>query len=118
VRELRLLEPNWNNRGAPALDENAILLALELLYGAASADTPPPDVVPTVGGGIQLEWHRCRMDIELGVSPERRVWLYRCERDTGQEWEAELATLRPRELLEAIDELTTRTIRARPHGAR
>lgn len=118
AREIRLLEPDWNNRGAAAPDEKAILLALELLHEAASHDTPPPDVVPTVVGGIQLEWHRCRMDIELQVSPQSGACLYWRERDTGREWEGELATRRSRELLEAIDELTTRTLRARPHAAR
>jgi hypothetical protein len=118
MHELRFLEPNWNNRGASAPDETAILLALELLHGAASHDTPPPDVVPTVGGGIQLEWHRCRMDIELEVSPERSVCLYWLDRDTAREWEGPLTIRRPRELSEAIDELTARTVRTRPHGAR
>jgi hypothetical protein len=104
LQELRFLEPNWNNRGASAPDETAILLSLELLHGAASHATPP-DVVPTVGGGIQLEWHRCMMDVELEVSPQRRVSLYWHERDTGREWEGPLVMRRPRELAEVIGEL-------------
>lgn len=118
IHELRLLGPNWDTRGASALDETAMLLALELLHGAASHDTPPPDVVPTVVGGIQLEWHRSRMDIELDVSPDLRAGLYWLDRESGREWEGPLTLRRPRELAEVIEELTARTVRARPHGAR
>lgn len=118
VLQLRFLEPNWNNRGASAPDANTLLRALDLLVRAASYDTPPPDVVPTAIGGVQLEWHRCRMDIELEVAPEGKASLYWHKRDTGREWEGELASWWPSELQEAIGELTARSLNAPPHGAR
>jgi hypothetical protein len=117
VRRLLDLPRNWNQLGAPRIDVDAIGRALELLSWAAATDTPPPDVIPTVSGGVQLEWHRNRLDIELEVAPQREATLFWSDRDTGREWEGMLAARRPAELVAALAELTVRN-RTRPHGAR
>jgi hypothetical protein len=115
VNQLLLLEGNWNTRGARPIESDSAERAIDLLSRCASVDTPAPDVVPTVRGGLQLEWHRCRMDIELEIAPST-VCLYWRERDTGREWEGELATRR--QLMEALAEMTERHHRTRLHGVR
>lgn len=35
----------------------------------------PPQLVPTTTGGIQLEWHRGGLDVELHVEPDGSSWL-------------------------------------------
>jgi len=117
LQQISLLESDWNARGAAAPDETAILLALEILEETALDLTPAPDVVPTATGGVQLEWHRSGMDIELDVAPDLRVCLYWRDRDSGREWEAPLAAWQPRELAEVLQELTARFVQ-RQHGAR
>ena len=59
IKKLSLLNPNWNSYGALAPTPAAVQGALVLVYFASDmADIiPEPQVVPTVVGGIQLEWH-------------------------------------------------------------
>ncbi len=118
INNLVRLQPNWNNRGARAVDTEAAQKALELLVGAGHFETPAPDVVPTVVGGLQLEWHRCRMDIELEISPQRVVTLYLLDRDSNREWEGSIDGRRPSRLVEALSELTERSLRNRRHAPR
>ncbi len=51
-------------------------------------NTIAPTVVPTVHGGIQLEWHTRGIDLEIEVSPEGRCDVY-CQED-NTEWEDDL----------------------------
>lgn len=68
---MRVLElpDGWDSYRAPRIDVRAVNTALDLLRSSAHDDSPPPIVVPTAEGGVQLEWHAWGLDVELDVSP-------------------------------------------------
>ena len=49
-----------------------------------------PVFVPTVRAGVQLEWHRQGVDIEVEVSPDGLVSWCADDRRTGEKFEATL----------------------------
>lgn len=49
------LPENWDSYGARQIDPQCALAAVTLLFSIMNPRIPPPSVVPTVRGGIQLE---------------------------------------------------------------
>ena len=70
------LPANWDSYGARPIAVAAIKSALELLGEIMSDDLPSPDIVPTVSGGIQIEWHIVGIDLELEVSAEGKRAIF------------------------------------------
>jgi hypothetical protein len=64
---LRALKDDWDNDGALAPTEEAILLAEKIINAE-------PSVVPLTDGGVQVEWH-CGADIEIAITPEGTMAL-------------------------------------------
>ena len=52
--------------------------------------TPQPAVVPTVKGGVQLEWHACGIDLEIEIGQPGRFHVTYEEPNEDVELEAEL----------------------------
>ena len=50
--------------------ETSALGALTILAKILDSRTPPPTVVPTYEGGVQVEWHRNGVDLEIEISPD------------------------------------------------
>jgi hypothetical protein len=66
------LEENWDSYGARRVDPRCTEAAVGLLRAILDSTTPRPFVVPTCRGGIQLEWHRGGVDLEIEIeSPEQ-----------------------------------------------
>lgn len=65
--ELVQLPEGWDSYEAKPVSSQAARAAIAFLVKAASAvpNLPVPAVVPTVPGGIQLEWHRQGVDLEI-----------------------------------------------------
>lgn len=61
------LPQNWDSYGARPIDPSVALAAIRFLSDVLPADTPPPQIVPTSRGGIQLEWHCNGVDLEIDV---------------------------------------------------
>ena len=71
IVDLLALQPGWNSYSAKPIPSPNAVRAIQLLAEFLDTGTPPPVIVPTVHGGIQLEWHRNGVDIEIYVeSPE------------------------------------------------
>lgn len=68
------MSPDWDGYGAPTVSRDAAMFALEILQRAMTRRTPVPKVVPSSVGGVQLEWHKKEIDLELHV-----ISPYRCE---------------------------------------
>lgn len=109
VERLLALDPGWDGYGAPSIDRTALGDALQLLYGSARAETPPPAIVPTGTGGVQLEWHDQGFDIEVYLQPrEPGAGLFIHDHREGVQIETKVftdVTL----LSEALDRLTRRS---------
>ena len=80
--ELGELEEDWNGYGGPAVDRGALeateALVLEL--------TPRvmPHVSPLWDGGVQVEWHFDRWDVEIEVHPDGTMNAYTAHDDRTQ----------------------------------
>lgn len=87
---LFLLPAGWDSYGGRSLDPSSILAAWRLLSAVMRDDSPAPSVVPTARGGVQLEWHRNGVDLEIEVvGPREFVVSFEAEA-TGEVWEKTL----------------------------
>lgn len=85
--ELLALQNNWNSHGACPIARQNILAAGRFLAAVMEPLTPAPTIVPTAGGGVQLEWHRAGFDVEVLFGEEDPPQLYVAEVDREREWE-------------------------------
>lgn len=67
LQELLKLKPNWNSYGAQPIRPDVVRAVRDLLPDIVQQRTPRPTVVPTVRGGVQLEWHAGGIDLELEI---------------------------------------------------
>ncbi len=68
----------------------AVSQMLSLLTHALDSRVPPPTVVPTSEGGIQVEWHRNGIDLEIESPPSGQVEFFfssQSEEYEGLAWE-------------------------------
>lgn len=64
---------------------------LEILSEILNEHTPPPSIVPTWCGGIQAEWHRNGVDLEIEVFPSGEIEYFfkgPDEEQEGRAWDA------------------------------
>lgn len=79
------LEAGWDGDDARPVTTDAVVSALEVLQDIMSRDTVAPAVVPATDGGLQLEWHRGGVDLEIYVEADGGVSAW-CQ-EGGREWE-------------------------------
>ncbi len=89
--ELRQLPRGWNSHGAEPVSDSAFRQTIEFLAAYVVRGIAGPVLVPTVRGGLQLEWHRRGVDIEVEVDPDGSVSWSAEDRRSGEEVEAALA---------------------------
>ena len=80
---------NWS-AGAKRTDISAIRSMLMLLPKILANDTPTPNVVPTWDGGVQVEWHRNGVDLEIEVSTNREPEYYFFDHRSNEEVEGKV----------------------------
>ena len=107
ITVLARLPANWDSYGGRPLDGATAVAAIRLLAQIMGDDSPAPSVVPTSLGGIQLEWHRGEIDLEIQIDPEEKVDAWYHSRTTGEEWEGEENL--EQELIRYIRELGSHT---------
>ena len=107
MSEIMNLPVNWDSYGALSVRPTAIHAALELLFEIMQADTPAPTVVPTVQGGVQLEWHTHGIDLEIEILSPGRLFVYYEDHEQQTEWEGEITADLTR-LSEVLFELSRR----------
>jgi hypothetical protein len=96
INKLGRLQENWDSYGAKRIDPRCIEAANSLLRAVLDSATPKPAVVPTNCGGIQLEWHRDGIDLEIGIeSPPRMSVSFEDERAGTQEELTLTGSVRP-----------------------
>ena len=77
------------NRAYSEMAANIVKLLIDILDSRA----PPPSVVPTWEGGLQVEWHRNGVDLEIEVTPSGHIEYFfaspdvECEGDAWDEIE-------------------------------
>jgi hypothetical protein len=90
VQALRRLPENWDSYGARPLATKSIENLMYLLWQGIQLDVTAPSVVPTVRGGIQLEWHQQGIDLEIEIPPSGRLLVSYEDIETGRDWEGEI----------------------------
>lgn len=81
------LPPDWDSYGAKPVNPDIVPAVLELMDLAMRDETPPPTVIPTNRGGVQLEWHRNGVDLEIEFRSISRVFVSFEDATTGEDWE-------------------------------
>jgi len=95
LSEVAQLEFGWNSYRARPIAWSAILATLKVLLGNLPENAPLPQIVPTVRGGIQLEWHTSSTTIEVYIdvytADQQTVSFFAADTMTGEEFEGPLA---------------------------
>jgi hypothetical protein len=99
----------WDSYSAPPLRTDVPAYAMAALSTIMKPQTPLPQVVPTSVGGVQLEWHENKIDLELHITAPHKceVW-FRDNRDPSAEPKSFDLTNNFSVLNEPIDLLTAR----------
>lgn len=97
LQQLSELPASWDSYGARPIDINVLSYTARLLQPLAEAMVAPmPDIIPTVRGGIAMEWHNVRGEVGIELVPSGpyappQVTAYFADASTGEEWEKDLA---------------------------
>jgi hypothetical protein len=89
--DLLTLPPNWNSYGAGAIDLDVVRTAMTFINEVLGPQSPAPSVVPLSSGGLQLEWHRKGMDLEMVFELREPPSFYYRNRANGEEGDYELS---------------------------
>ena len=90
LRTLAQLEEGWDGRNARRISPANLDIAMRLLRAVMRTDTPIPELVPTVRGGLQIEWHVQDVDVELEILSAARYVLSLEDRANDNEFDLEL----------------------------
>lgn len=62
---LMWLPGDWSSDNPKRIERGVVQRMLGVLLTVLDPDTPPPTIVPTRRGGIQVEWHQNGIDLEI-----------------------------------------------------
>ncbi len=92
VAELLALEYGWDSYAAPQISPDAVVDAIRILLELADTiEIEIPVIVPTTRGGIQLEWQRPGVVVELEVNPGAQPSLLVEHTQGGEDFEGPVA---------------------------
>ena len=74
---------NWRSDGQPT-SPTAVKALLALLIEVGDDRMPPPSIVPAWNGGVQAEWHRNGVDLEIGATPDGLVEFFFIDADGAE----------------------------------
>src|SRR5574341_937382 len=86
MKHLAGMSAGWNSYGAQPVQVIAAKRTLMLLALLLDHQTPDPNVIPRTDGGMQLEWHKKGIDVEVVVRPTGPVSYYVADATGEQEW--------------------------------
>ena len=89
LRQLSELPHGWDSYGGLPLSAIAVKRSVNLFPLLLPPESPIPSVVPTRDGGVQFEWHRHGVDIEVKVPPAGPMSYYIADARTNEEFEGE-----------------------------
>lgn len=88
--DLLTLPPNWDSYGAGPIDPNLVHEAMNFMNNILGSSSPAPRVVPLSSGGLQLEWHRKGIDLEVVFDRGEEPFFFSRNRVNGEEAEQAL----------------------------
>ncbi len=84
------LQAGWNSYDAQPTQREVIHHVARWVPTLLQAATPEPAVVPRVRGGLQLEWHRKGIDLEIYVDSPANIHFAAEDRTTTETVESPL----------------------------
>ena len=90
VEQLLRLPQGWDSYDARPVDPQSINSTVRFLQLVLEDDAHLPELIPTVRGLVQVEWHTSEIDFEIEIGPQGPSFAYFCNRHTGTEWESEV----------------------------
>jgi len=88
--ELLELPGRWNSYNAKQIRKENVNAAVNLLGRLMCPGTPAPIVVPTVRGGVQLEWHLKGVDLEIAIDSPEDITFFAEDAQSNEEPEQDL----------------------------
>ncbi len=83
------LEPGWDDGTALPIDGEIVKLAKEFVSSDLVVTlNVPPNIVPTIDGNIQIEWHTKKVDLIIELSKNANTSFYFYDNESGIETEA------------------------------
>jgi hypothetical protein len=70
ISALTALAAGWDSYDAKPVSAEMVMEAVEFLIEIAYPDLARPSIVPLADGGLQVEWHRNGIDLEVTFSDE------------------------------------------------
>ena len=77
AQHLASLAPGWDGYHAAAVDRRSLQLASRFISDLSPHVRVTPAIVPTVSGGVALEWHRQGIDLEIEFAPSGEITVMR-----------------------------------------
>jgi hypothetical protein len=74
--ELLELPRGWNSYNASQIRKENVNAAVGLLGRVMRPGVPLPIVVPTVRGGVQLEWHTNGINLEIAIDSPNDIGFF------------------------------------------
>ena len=93
LMRLRSLGENWDSYGGSPVKPSVTESALRVLSAVMTDNSPAPSVVPLHDGGIQLEWHRRKQDLEIVFPADQSPSFFYCNSATGEQQEGGMSGL-------------------------
>ena len=88
--DLLTLPPNWDSYHAGPIDPKLVHDAMNFINSLLAPTSPAPRVVPLSSGGLQLEWHRKGVDLEVVFDRGEQPFFFFQNRANGEEVEHHL----------------------------
>lgn len=98
--ELLRLPGHWDAQGAAPIRRDVADDVVSFLSRFLDTHSAAPWVVPLADGGLQLEWHRGGLDIEVAFSADDAPEMHVVDLDSETQWELDplseaIETVRP-----------------------
>lgn len=95
LNQLSSLLANWDSYGSEPMKRGTVEKGLRLLLEAMPDNAPAPQTVPTSDGGLQFEWNRDDLDLEVEINEEGIVSYLITDGDQETEDEGEFFAIVP-----------------------
>lgn len=103
--QIATLPENWDSYGALPVSGEAITSSLVVLSHLISYALPRPQVGPTVRGGVEFEWHKDGVDLEIQTEISGIHFYFRIEGHPEGEREEEFEDITVDRLAEVLREI-------------
>ncbi len=99
LTEYARYERNWDSYGSPAVQNQAVKsarLVLQLFRAWHPRSVVVPQIAPTSGGGVHLEWDSEKRSLEVNILPSGALEYLAIEGDdtVGEDWISSLTMLK------------------------